>query len=157
MEDVSCVMSWQYKQQSASSWYDRVTNESWLRRSMGRRSLISGSPDISHSDVYLDIHHCDWCLRSYIEDILQQISLGWKKSRILGNSWVKWRTLLVCWAHLGACNSGRMSLWIDLLITLCRLDSVNLSSWLDVHVLPRQWMILMLMGWSLLKSLASNS
>ena len=89
---------WRFTQWSISSFYERLTNESWLRKLMGRRSLISGSTDWRSNDVYLDIRHCDWRLRSYVEDILQLISLGWKKSEFFGISGLTWKMFLVWWA-----------------------------------------------------------
>ena len=55
------------------------------------RDLSSGSPDWGSNDVHLGVHHCDWYLRSYMEDIRRPISLGWKKSGLLWLVLIKMR------------------------------------------------------------------
>ena len=76
---------------SDPSWYERLVKESWLRKSKGRGSLISGSPDWGSNDVHLGVHRCDWYLRSYMEDIRRPISRGWKKSGLLWLVLIKMR------------------------------------------------------------------
>lgn len=113
---------------SDPSWYERLFKGSWLRKSKGRGSLISGSPDWGSNGVHFGVHHCDWYLRSYIEDIRRPISLGWKKSSLLWLVLIKMR--------FGSCMlsafESRWFGWMSLLrvfsVKPWKIDSVGLFS-----------------------------